>query len=115
MCVYIGLDKPPKLHELDRIEGNGKIVKVLEGVGNKWDRIATRLYFEQNMISQIWTDSQSNTGRACRSVFCEWLDGKEGLRTPRTWRTLINILKESDLGQLADDVKEVLYEKLLGM
>ena len=113
-CLIV-LDKPPKLHELDRIEVNGKTVKVLEGAGNKWDKIATRLHFEHHRISQIWTESQNNTERACCSVFGQWLDGKEGLRTPRTWRTVIKVLRESDLGQLADDLKEVLHEKLLGM
>lgn len=108
----IALDKLPKLHELDRIEGNGKTVKVLEIAGNKWERIATRLHFEQNRISRIWTDSQSNTERACRSVFSIWLDGKDGLRTPRTWGTVINVLKESDLSQLAEELKEVLQENV---
>ena len=90
-------------------------MKVLEGAGSRWERIAIRLYFEQNRISQIWTDSQSNTGQACCSVFGQWLEGKDGLRTPRTWRTVIKVLKESDLGQLADELKEVLQEKLLGI
>ena len=100
------------LHELDRIQarvhGKTKTVRVLEGSASRWDEIALRLYFSGDMISQIRMDSQTNALRACQSVFTQWLDGKEGLRTPRTWGTVIDALKEADYGQLADDLKEVI-------
>ena len=60
------------------------------------------------MFKQIWTDSQHDTFRACQTTFTKWLDGPEGLRTPRTWSTVIKVLKEAGFGQLADDLKEVL-------
>lgn len=84
------------------------VVKVLEGAASKWDGIARRLYFDGNMISQIWTESQNVQLRACQSLFTQWLDGKEGLRTPITWSTVIEILKEANLVKLADDLKKVL-------
>lgn len=99
------------LHELDLIRGNQKTVRVLEGSANKWDGIARRLYFSGSMISQIRTESQSDGLRACQSVFSQWLDGKEGLHKPRTWSTVIEVLKEAHLGQLADDLKEALGGK----
>lgn len=101
----------PQLHELDFIRANQKTVRVLEGSASKWDGIALRLYFSGNKISQIRTESQNNTLRACQSVFSEWLDGKEGLRIPRTWTTVIEILKEAHLSQIADDLAEVLRGK----
>ena len=81
---------------------------MLEGAANNWEKVATRLYFEGNMISQIWTESQNDQLRACRSAFTKWLDGKEGLRTPRTWSTVIAALNEASLGQLATDLKNAL-------
>jgi hypothetical protein len=81
---------------------------VLEGTASKWERIAMRLHFDGNTISQIWTDSQHNQLDACRNVFVEWLSGKEGLHTPRTWSTVIEVLKEAQLGQLADELKDIL-------
>ena len=109
MHTYIvALFRCPKFHELDLISGNKKTVRVFEGTASKWESIATRLYFEGNTISQIWTESQNNQLGACRSVFTEWLSGKEGLRTPRTWSTVIKVLQEAHLGQLADELKEIL-------
>lgn len=63
------------------------------------------------MISQIRTESQGDGLRACQSIFSQWLDGKEGLRTPRTWSTIIEVLKEAHLCQLASDLKEALGGK----
>ena len=83
-------------------------MRVLETGAGKWDKIATRLYFKRSRIDQIWTDSQHTTSQACQSVFNEWLEGKEGLRTPVTWDTVIKALKETGLGQLADDLRAAL-------
>ena len=90
------------------MHGNQKTIRVLEGAASSWDKVATRLYFEGNMISQIGTKSQNDQLRACQNVFMQWLDGKEGLRTPRTWSTVIEALKEAGLGQLANDLKTTL-------
>ena len=84
------------------------MVKVLQGAANKWDGIARRLHFDGNMISQVRTESQSDQLRACQSLFTQWLNGKEGLRTPVTWRTVIEVLEEADLTILAGDLKTVL-------
>lgn len=102
------LSRCPKFHELDRISGNKKTVRVINGAASRWDEIATRLFFDGNTILQIWKDSQNNTLWACWRVFTKWLEGKEGLRTPRTWDTVIIALKEADFGQLADDLGEAL-------
>lgn len=98
----------PRFHELDLIRANQKTVRILEGSASKWDGIACRLYYEGNMISQIKTESQNDGLRACQSVFSEWLDGKVGLRTPISWGTVVEVLKEAHLGQLAEDLAEVL-------
>ena len=45
---------------------------------------------------------------ACRTVFSEWLGGKEGLREPKTWATVVTILKEADLGVLSDELNSIL-------
>ena len=110
ICTYttLELSQKPIFHELDRITGNQTTVKVLEGSASKWERVAIRLYFDGNMISQIWSKSGSDQYSACQNTFSGWLAGKEGLRTPRTWDT---VLKEADLGQLADDLNEVLRGK----
>ena len=85
---------------MDLLHGNKKRVRVIEGSASRWKRIAIRLYFDGYLISQIQIESQNNEFRACQSAFTQWLDGKEGLRTPRTWSPVIDVLKEAHLGQL---------------
>ena len=45
---------------------------------------------------------------ACRKVFSMWLGGSEGLREPKTWATVVDVLKEADLGVLSDDLNSIL-------
>ena len=99
----------PRLHQLDLIEGNGKIVKLIRAVASKWERLATRLYFEVNDISRIKRDRQECED-ACREVCCEWLLG-EG-RKPVTWATLLTALEEAELSEVAKDLKVIISDIL---
>ena len=90
------------------MEVNDKTVRIFEKGAGKWDKIATRLHFEGAKIAQIRTDCQHDTYQACQKTFTEWLDGKEGLRRPTAWSTIITALKEAGLGQLADDLEKIL-------
>ena len=97
---------PPKLHQVDLIDGNGKTVKVIEQAAAKWERVATRLYFESHDICRIKKDNPLQSFEACQTVFIEWLNGKG--RKPISWETLIKALKEADLSELAADLEVVL-------
>ena len=99
----------PKEHELDRIDYNGKTIQVIASSKAKWERIATRLYFDGNTIEGIRRDTHYQVEQACTSVFSVWLGGREGLREPITWATVVAVLKEADLGVLSDDLNSVLF------
>ena len=45
-------------------------------------------------------------------MFIKWLDGDDEneLRVPRTWETVIDVLKEAGLGQLAKNLEATLTE-----
>ena len=108
MIHITALSNYPKLHELDLLKGpTGKTVRVIKDGANKWQRIATRLYFEGGAIDQI-SRNNKDTDQACSTVFSKWLQGENELRTPRTWETVIEALIEADFGQLAEDLKKVL-------
>ena len=74
----------------------------------KWEKIATRLYFDGNTIGAVRRDTHYQVEQACTSVFNIWLEGKDGLREPKTWTTVADVLKEADLGTLSDELKSVL-------
>ena len=80
-------------------------MRVIKQAAAKWEAVATRLYFESHDISRIREDYHQQTVKACRTVFIEWLEGKG--RNPTTWNTLIKILEEADLSELAGELKIV--------
>ena len=95
----------PKLHELDLIKSETLTVTVLKTVASKWERVATRLYFDSHDIERIKKDNRECMD-ACRSVFSEWLEGNG--RRPTIWQTLIEVLKEADFSEIASDLEDVL-------
>ena len=109
---YIGhsdgpcLSSKPHLYELDLIKGNGKTVKTLSRSAGYWEQIATRLYFEAEDIMSIGRDHHLQTMDACRKMFMLWLEGKG--RSPQTWETIIRVLEEAELLEMASDLKVIL-------
>ena len=98
----------PKLHELDRIEHNGKVVKVIENVASMWNKIALRLYLDHHDISRISQDTHYQSTQAMSTVFIKWLEGTG--RKPTTWETLITVLKECEYLTIANDL-EVIFNR----
>ena len=70
-----------------------------------WEKVATRLYFEGHDISAIRRDEHQVEG-ACRTMFDEWLKGKG--RTPITWETVVKVLEEAELAEVAEDLNNII-------
>ena len=81
-------------------------MRVIKQAAAKWEAVATRLYFEINDIIRIKRDVHYQSIDACRTVFSEWLHGNG--RKPTTWNTVIKVLEEADLSELAGELKIVL-------
>ena len=101
----LSISSLPKLHQIDRIEGNGKVVKVIETVAAKWEKVAIRLYFDHNNIDRIKRDSHYQSDPCCRKMFGEWVDGKG--RKPVNWQTLITVLSEADCSELSRELENI--------
>ena len=91
---------------MDRIKGNGKTVKVISRAAAVWERVATRLHFEGHEIICIKRDHHFQTLDACFAMFREWIEGKG--RKPTTWDTVIKVLEEAELNEIAEDLRDVL-------
>jgi hypothetical protein len=100
----------PKEHELDRIDCNREPIRIISSTAGRWKRIATRLYFDGNMIDKVENDAYFRAEEACRRVFNMWLGGREGLREPKTWATVVDVLKEADLGVLSGELNAILSD-----
>ena len=93
----------PKLHEIDHIESQGKVVRVIEHVASRWMDVATRLQFEHHDIDRIAEDSHHQTRKACHRMFREWLTGK--FRKPMNWETLIKALNEANFSVISNELQ----------
>ena len=102
-----GLSLKPRLHELDRIKGSGKTVKVIERTAAYWERVAMRLHFEGHEIDTIAADYRQSED-ACRKMFSDWLLGKG--RQPKSWETVIGSLNEAGFGEIASDLSDAICE-----
>ena len=103
------MSNKPRFHELDLIEANGKTVRIIGASAAEWEKIATRLYFEIEEIDIIRRDHYRRAINACQQVFMSWLQGKG--RSPKTWETVIKVLEEAELTEVASDLKDVLMCK----
>ena len=78
------------------------VYKTAEG---KWDKIAELLDLNPDSILQ---DRHDNHGRVTK-VFREWLENANQLpnnkKYPLKWSGLIRLLRDSELGQLAEDLR----------
>ena len=102
-----GLSRKPRHHQLERIRGNGKTVKVIERSAAYWKCVAMRLHFEGHEINTIETDS-SQSEDACRSMFIKWLEGRG--RQPITWETVLSALSEAGFGEIKSDLLDALSD-----
>ncbi len=100
------MSSPPKLHQIDHIEGNGKEVKIITSTAARWEQVATRLHFDRHIIEHITRDHHYQTVPCCRKIFEKWLDGAG--RQPANWKTLIITLKEANFSELAEEVQEII-------
>ena len=84
--------------------GGGK-VRVLDGIGSKWEEVAKALDMGQEDIDMIKTRHSDDDEEACREMLATWLEGNNG---EVSWTALTQALIDAGLPELADNVKDVL-------
>ena len=88
-----------------------KCVKVMQGAAANWPKLALCLGLNPSEVETIRQNYSTDDTRVI-TVFGQWLSNANNLpnskRYPKKWSGLIKLLKDSDLGQLAEDVKKAL-------
>ena len=83
-------------------------VRVYKDAAPRWDRVALNLGFRPKQIQSIRHEPGDNQMK----VFGEWFSNANSLpnkkRYPKKWSGLIRLLKDSDLGELSEEVKKAL-------
>lgn len=104
-------------HLLDLLEwedenGTIKQLKIYDKIAHKWNHITTRLGFELGQIDSIQSIYPFSDYKKITATFRVWFENANGLpnadRYPKSWQGLINLLKDSELSEVATDLHTAL-------
>ena len=77
----------------------------------EWEYIAEALRYDLATIEGIKEKERENPKRCCREFFKDWLTTNNGAKAgPKTWSTLLDVLKEVD--EISSDSIEDIIEKV---
>ena len=86
-------------------------LKVYSRIAHKWRDIATLLRLEVGEIKLIEDDHRRNDSRIT-AVLRQWFENAKNLpngsRYPKSWQGLINLLEDTELGEVAREIKNAL-------
>ena len=96
------------MKKLKLLKGPGdQKVNIVASVAEKWKDIGFQLDFDATgqQLDEIETGCEKDPSSCCQAMFQHWLMGNG---VEQTWGKLLEILKDCELGTLADDVEKVL-------
>ena len=90
-------------------QGETQKVFIIEDLAAKWDRVGASLKFSTTMLNNIEAD-YDRVEVCAKRMLTLWLQGevKDVSQEPITWRTFLEALRGSRLGQLADNLTDLL-------
>ena len=102
------LDKSPTFPALLHMERKGKKVRVLERIGPHYEEFGILLLEDDTgaMMEAIKMETYNRVADINVKIARHWLRGRG--KMPVYWRTLVEVLLDIGLNELADDITDVL-------
>ena len=86
-------------------------LRIYSKIAHKWRRITTRLGFELGDIASIQNNYPVDHDQVT-VVLGRWFENARDLpnasRYPKSWQGLINLLKDAELAEVAEELKRAL-------
>ena len=97
----------PTLMELIRFRGRERRINVPQQIGTNFMKFGILLLEDENgtRIQSIIDEYRGNPEQITMKVMQEWIAGQG--KPPISWDTLIEVLRDIDLGTLADNIAAV--------
>ena len=108
ICYTIPLTgDQPTLIELIRFRGRERRINIPQQIGTNFKKFGILLLEDKNgaRIQSIIHKCRDDPEEITMEVLQEWIAGRGKL--PVSWDTLIKVLRDIDLGTLADDIAAV--------
>ena len=101
---------PLNMENLLCCDNGHKSVRVVDELAPYWRTVGCFLRFPECDLETLSKDNQSEEDR-CRRMLSMWLDGcnDENDNRPKTWETLIRVIKRARRGTLSKQIEEVVY------
>ena len=94
------LDKKPKIWPIIKI--------VIPKIKARWVDVAYSLQYDISAVTAFMSSGEDG----CRNLFTDWLSTNNGV-TPKTWRTLLDRIKDvTDLQAVAEKIEEQIMNEL---
>ena len=89
--------------------GKDERLFVMDDMAPRWRNVGLMLNFSSTDLDNIETGQQKDPVKCCERLMSKWLDGFVNNRDsrPKTWSTLIDVLKDARLGDLADKIEAI--------
>ena len=91
LCWFIIITEP-EMWKINQI--------VIPLIGTSWEVIAYSLEYRAEQVKMIKSNCKGDSEECCRGLFVDWLNTSNGIG-PKTWKTLLNTLKERVLEHAA--------------
>ena len=85
---------------------------VIPKIMNNWREVAEGLGYDNENIQTIKESECGDARRCCREFFRDWLGSKRGT-SPKTWSTLLNVIKDPDWDLFEDSIVEEMITKIM--
>lgn len=101
---------PLNMETLLLCKNGNKSVRVVDELAPYWRTIGCFLRFRECDLEALSKSNQSEE-ECCRRMLSMWLDGcnDENDSRPKSWATLINVIKCARRGTLSKQIQEVVY------
>ena len=87
-------------------------LRIYSKIAHKWRQIATQLGFELGEIDSIRKNYPFDDHERVTTVLRRWFENAvnlpNGSRYPKSWQGLINLLEDTELGEVARELKRAL-------
>ena len=88
-------------------QGEVQRIYIVDEMAPKWKRVGRMLKFSEANIESIGTTNRGEPEECCEELLSQWLQGHNDTNDsrPKTWETLLEVMRDARLGELADKIK----------
>ena len=109
IAIIQSSDEKPKMLELSHLKKrNGEFIRIKKKIGSYYEDLGHDLLKDDDGVitTEIRNECHYNGPQIVGEIFQRWLLGQG--RHPVIWRTLIEVLKNIELSELAKDIESCL-------